>query len=334
MNDLRERLPECPLEYQVPRIPGNHTALVIETRSVDLSWQERMLPWTLASLINNTDLVMKGVHLYVACEDGTQDRIQTALKRIDLPPGSIITKDPERHQPLILFGKYGHGYDSVVVLDVNYWAFRGVGKAQDRADDKLPFGHVLRYIHGWAVADYNFHIENDIARKDTWVQMSMLPPTPGDPSGRGHLAPTTREKIRDFLVDAADRARWLHDANTAVYGEDYKKQGKNIAASFFNEADPNWHIDASILHYTAFEINNYFADWARNYQHLGTEALVALYLFKTEQHAYNLADSVMIESSYTRAKYPRLCNMRFADVDAFRSGTKEIMGSLLNIKMN
>ena len=52
-----------------------------------------MIPWTLASLINNTDIVMKGVHLYVVCEDGeTQDRIKTALKKFDLPPGTITPK--------------------------------------------------------------------------------------------------------------------------------------------------------------------------------------------------------------------------------------------------
>ena len=86
MNDLREQLPECPLEYQVPYLPSSHTALVIKINTADIDWQEKMLPWTLAGIINNTDLVMKGVHLYVACEDGTQDRIRTALTRIDLPP--------------------------------------------------------------------------------------------------------------------------------------------------------------------------------------------------------------------------------------------------------
>ena len=68
MNDLRIQLPECPLEYQVPHIPASHTALVIEINTADIEWQEKMLPWTLAGLINNTDIVMKGVHLYIACE--------------------------------------------------------------------------------------------------------------------------------------------------------------------------------------------------------------------------------------------------------------------------
>ena len=49
-----------PLEYQVPHIPASHTALVIEINTADIEWQEKMLPWTLAGLINNTDIVMKG----------------------------------------------------------------------------------------------------------------------------------------------------------------------------------------------------------------------------------------------------------------------------------
>ena len=103
-----------------------------------------MLPWTLASLINNTDIVMKGVHLYVVCEDGeTQDRIKTALKKIDLPPGTITPKD-DNGNPLIVFGKYGYRYDSYCMLDINYWAFRGIGKREE-ANVTLPIGHVLRH---------------------------------------------------------------------------------------------------------------------------------------------------------------------------------------------
>jgi len=339
MNDLRYRLPECPLQYQIPHIPRAHTALVIQIRSVDIDWQERMLPWTLASLINNTDLVVKGVHLYVVCEEGTQDRIKTALKQFDLPPGTIrhqdsrdevtLGKHPSKN-PLPLFGKYGYRYDSVCILDVNYWAFRGIGNAQDRADIKLPLGHVLRYTYGWAVAKYSFHIANEIDVKDTWVKMS----------GRLHLTGSDslqqREKIRECLVDASARAKWLHDANTAVYGEDYEKQNRNVATYFFNEgSDPNWHLDASILHYSASEVNNpYFAEWAPEWQHLGTEALVALWLLRTQQHAYNLSNSVTIESSYLRTGYPRLCNMQHADVEAFRTATTELMGAQLNLKMN
>ena len=112
MNDLRTQLPECPLEYQVPHIPGSHTALVIEIHATEIDSQEKMIPWTLAGLINNTDIVMKGVHLYVVCEDGeTQDRIKTALKKFDLPPGTITEKDKDS-KPLITFGKYGYRYDS------------------------------------------------------------------------------------------------------------------------------------------------------------------------------------------------------------------------------
>lgn len=326
MNDLRTQLPECPLEYQIPHIPGSHTALVIEINAADIDWQERMLPWTLAGLINNTDLIMKGVHLYVACEDVLRDRIRTALKKFDLPPGTIITKD-EDNKSLIVFGKYGYKYDSVCMLDVNYWAFRGIGKSQG-SDIKLPFGHVLRYTYNWAVADYSFRSPNNIHLKDTWVRMSEPLHLTGEDSRE------QRKKIRDYLVDASARARWLHAANTAVYGKDYKKQNKNVAAYFFNETEANWHLNASILHYSAREVNTYFAEWAAEWQHLGTEALVALYLLKTEQHAHNLADSVRIESNYVRAAYPRLCNMQFSDVRSFRYGTTELLGAQLNIAMN
>ena len=330
MNELRAQLPQCPLEYQIPHIPGTHTALVLDISAADIDWQEKMLPWTLAGLINNTDLIMKGVHLYVACEDGTQDRIRTALKRIDLPPGTIISKENDKG-PLTLFGKYGYRYDSVCMLDVNYWAFRGIGKSQDRADIKLPLGHVLRHTYNWAVADYSLHSANEIALKDTWVRMSAMLHLTGGDSQRDKQ----RKNLVNFLVEASDRAKWLHDANTAVYGEDYEKQNKNVAAYFFNEADPNWHLDASILQYSASEVNNpYFTEWAPEWQHLGTEALIALWLLRTQQHAYNLSDSVMIESNYIQAAYPRLCNMQFADVQAFRYGTTELMGAQLNIAMN
>ena len=74
-------------------------------------------------------------------------------------------------------------------------------------------------------------------------------------------------------------------------------------------------------------------DWALEWKHLGTEALIALYLLKTKQHAYNLSDSVMIEPNYIRAEYPRLCNMKFCTVENFRSAIKELMGAQLNIAM-
>ena len=326
MNDIRAQLPECPLEYQIPHIPGSHTALVIEINAADIDWQEKMLPWTLAGLINNTDIVMKGVHLYVVCEDRTKERIKTALKKFDLPPGTIITKD-EDNKPLMLFGKYGYRYDSVCILDINYWAFRGIGKREE-ADIKLPIGHVLRHNYGWAVADYSLHPANDILQKDAWVRMSEpLHLTGGDSAEQ-------RKKLANHLMDASDRARWLHDANRAVYGDNYKEKHKNVAAYFFNEADPNWYLDASILQYSSLEANDaMFIDWAMEWKHLGTEPLIALYLLKTKQHAYNLSDSVMIEPNYIRAEYPRLCNMKFGTVENFRYATKELMGAQLNIAM-
>ena len=117
MTDLRAQLPECPLEYEVPFIPGNRAALVIRITRADIDWQERMLPWTLASLINNTDLIMNGVHLYIACEAGDlEDRIQTALKNFDLPENTILA---ESSGPLAT-----NDYDSIPVFDINNWAFR------------------------------------------------------------------------------------------------------------------------------------------------------------------------------------------------------------------
>ena len=328
LNDLRSQLPECPLEYQIPHIPGSHTALVIEIHTADIDWQEKMLPWTLAGLINNTDIVMKGVHLYVVCEDGDpKERIRAALKKFDLPPGTLRSKDGD-NKPLIVFGKYGYRYDSVCILDINYWAFRGIGK-REGADIKLPIGHVLRHNYGWAVADYSLHPANDILQKDAWVRMSEpLHLTGGDSAEQ-------RKKLANHLIDASDRARWLHDANQAVYGDDYKEKHRNVAAHFFNEADPNWHLDASILQYSSYEANiPEFVEWAMEWEHLGTEALIALYLLKTKQHAYNLRDSVMIESSYTRAEYPRLCNMHHGNpVENFKSAIKELMGAQLNIAM-
>ena len=327
MNDLRAQLPECPLEYQIPHIPGSHTALVIEINTADIDYQERMLPWTLAGLINNTDLVMKGVHLYIVCEDGTRDRIRTALKKFDLPPGTILTKD-EDNKPLLVFGKHSHRYDSVCLLDINYWAFRGIGK-RESADIKLPFGHVLRHTWSWAVAEYSFNITNDIHLKDTWVRMSEpLRLTGGD-------TPEQHEQLTNYLVEASERAHWLHDANRAVYGEDYEKRNKNVAVYFFDGNDPNWHLDASILKYSACEANDLrFIDWAKKWKHLGTEALIALWLLKTGQHAHNLSDSVMIEPSYIRTEYPRLCNMQFAGKEQLTYGMQELRGAQLNIAMN
>ena len=144
MNDLRAQLPECPLEYEVPDIPGTHTALVIAIDAAEIDWQERMLPWTLASLINNTDMVMAGVHLCVSCDVGTKDRIQTALKRFDLPDKTIIEMDFDSKPPL--------PYDSVNMFNINYWAFRD-GKNQI----KLPVEHVLKSdAHATSESGYAF----------------------------------------------------------------------------------------------------------------------------------------------------------------------------------
>ena len=144
---------------------------------------------------------------------------------------------------------------------------------------------------------------------------------------------TRQKRLAGARIEASERAHWLHDANRAVYGEDYKKQNKNISAHFLNETEPNWHLDASLLHYSADEVKNYFAEWAPEWQHLGTEPLIALWLLRTQQHAHNLSNSLKIERNYIRTEYPRLCYMRFADRDQFRYATKELMGAQLNIKM-
>ena len=324
------QLPECPLEYQVAHIPGSHTALVIEINTADIHWQEKMLPWTLASLVNNTDIVMKGVHLYIVCEDeNIRDRIRITLNRkIDLPPGTLIIKDNGTNKPLFVLGKEGYRYDNYCLFDINYWAFRGISK-RGAADIKLPFGHVLRYTYGWAVADYNLHPENNIRQKDTWVRMSRHLSLTDDNSPN-----QWKPELANYLVKASERAEWLHDANRAVYGENYGERNKNVAAYFFNEGDPNWHLDASILQYTSDEANDaVFIDWANEWEHLGTEALIALWLLKTGQHAYNLGNSVIIEPCYIRAEYPRLCNMKFADIESFTYATRGLRGAQLNIAM-
>ena len=132
MNDLRAQLPECPLAYEVPFIPVNHTALVIPINAADIDWQEKILPWTLASLINNTDLIMKGVHLYIACKAGDpEDRILTALKRFDLPERTII---PLKTETLV------SQYDATCLFDINYWAFR-----DENNTHKLELGGTLKH---------------------------------------------------------------------------------------------------------------------------------------------------------------------------------------------
>ena len=130
MTDLRTQLPECPLAYEVPHIPVTHTALVITINAADIDWQEKMLPWTLASLINNTDIVMKGVHLYIACQAGTHTRIRTALSLFDLPERTII--ELAKHIDLHLH------YDRVYDFNINFWAFR-----DSENQIKVPIEHVL-----------------------------------------------------------------------------------------------------------------------------------------------------------------------------------------------
>ena len=322
MNDLRAQLPECPLEYEVPPIPGNHTALVIAVNAADIDWQEKMLPWTLAGLINNTDIVMKGVHIYIACADGTQDRIKTALKRFDLPANTIISRG--NNNPLITFGEHGYAYDSVCLFDMNYWAFRGQTR-KGNSEIKLPLGHVLRHNYSWGVADYSLHPANDINTKNNWIPTKHLRLTDPD-------SPKSQMKLANYFLDVGERARWLHDANRAVYGENYEKKRKNVAAYFFNETgEPNWHLDASILQYHAAEIHVHQADkWFTEWRHLGTDALLALWLLKTKQHAYNLRDSLMIEVSvYRNTEYPKLIDMRYASSPVFRDAMKQLMGSQL-----
>ena len=324
MNDLRTQLPKCPLEYEVPFIPASHTALVIPVNATDIDWQEKMLPWTLASLINNTDLVMKGVHFFIACQDGTEDRIKTALKRFDLPENTILNATTQIVNSEFL----NSTYNSVCIIDVCYWAFRG--QSSDRtADIKLPFGHVLQHNWGWGVADYNIHPMNTVDTKDNWLRMDAPLHL------RGLSSQRNREKLAGYLVGASHRAKFLHDANIAVYGKAYEQ---NIATYFFNEnGEPNWHINTSIVQYQTTEITDEFLSWLQEFGHLGAEAQVALHLLKTKQHAYNLRDSLMIEDeSYSPnfcADYPRLCDMKFAPVGAFRDAIKQLMGAQLGMKI-
>ena len=321
MTDIRTQLPECPLEYEVPRIPGNHTALVIAINAADIDWQEKMLPWTLASLINNTDLVMKGVHLYIACEDGTQDRIRSALKNFDLPENTILDATTQIVNAEFL----NSTYDSVCIMDITYWAFRGQS-AKENAIILLPFGHVLQHNWGWGVADYNLHPLNTVESKENWVRMDAPLQL------RGLSTQRNRERLAAHLVGISHRAQFLHNANTAVYGKAYTE---NIASYFFNEnGEPNWHIDASILQYQTAGITDEFLSWLAEFGHLGADALIALHLLKTKQHAYNLRDSLMIEDqAYTISEYPKLFDMRYAPQPAFREAMKQLMGAQLGMKI-
>ena len=316
-----KKLPECPLEYEVPLIPGNHTALAIPVNAADIDWQEKMLPWTLASLINNTDLVMKGVHLYIACADGTEDRIKTALKNFDLPDNTILDATTQIVQSDYLNSTYA----SVCIMDITYWAFRGQ-TSRGNPEIKLPIGSVLKHNYGWGAADYNNHPMNTVDAKENWLRMDAPLHL------RGLSSQRHREKLANYLVGASHRAQFLHDANTAVYGEDYEK---NLAAYFFNEnGDPNWHIDASILQYQTDQITDDFLKWLDTFGHLGADALIALYLLKTKQHAYNFKDSVFIdETGYAHNKIPQLCYMQYATKDMFRNAMQQLMASQLAMKI-
>ena len=329
MNDIRTQLPECPLEYEVPFIPGDHTALVIAVNATDIDWQEKMLPWTLASLINNTDLVMKGVHLYIACEDGTEDRVQTAISYFDFSVNPVIKRD--NTEPFILCGENGSLYDAVCLFDMNYWAFRG-----DKNQIKLPLGHTLKSNYNWGVADYSLHSANTIETKAAWLPLEHL-------KREGIDTPTTQVKLTQYFLDAGKRARWLHDANRAVYGEDYdkKQDPPNVAKYLFNgNGEPNWHIDTSILQYQASEIDvpildEWFTKWM---PHFGIDACLALWLLKTRQHAYNFMDSLMIEENTWEQfdpdmpylpQYPRLCNMNHGTPKGYRHALNQLMAAQL-----
>ena len=293
VNDPRTNIPECPLAYEVPYIPASHTALVISISTADIHWQEKMLPWTVASLINNTDIVSSGVHLYIRCENGNlQERIQTAMKRFYLPKDTITRADPRHHDFLANL----RSYDSVCTLDVHYWAFRGLSKSKDAAI-KLPLGHILRHTWGWAAADYSLHSRNTTA---------------------------TEPKKRDS---------WLHDAHRAVFGENYQHQSKTLTPYFFNDSEPNWHLDTSILHYRTRDITADFLAFAAAWEHLGTDAFLALYLQKTGQNAYNIRNSIAIDSNYTRATDARLCNMKSASPKDYRAATQDLMGAHMSIAM-
>ena len=363
MKDIRTQLPECPLEYEVPEIPGGHTALVIRITKKDIAWQARMLPWTLASLINNTDIILQGVHPYIVCEGANvRSRVRKALTKFDLPENTITCMDGEQWAPFVLFRKDGQAsYDSVCLLDINYWAFRGESD-KGGLEIKLPLGLMLRHNWAFGVADYSFHPMNTVETKARWRT----------PTAHLHLSdpdsPEAHYQLANYFLDAGNRARWLHDANRAVYGEDYEKKKKNVAPYFFNESEPNWHLDASILHYQSVRVSMETDAWFTEWRHLGTDALIALWLLKTKQHAYNFKDSLMIEGTaywnatgpekscgdgdrcnkvaegtvwtakpsklaipFYRPQYPRLCNMKAATQKGFVRAMRHLMGAQLNM---
>ena len=134
MTDIRSQLPECPLAYEVPFIPGNHIAFLIEIHATEIDWQMKMLPWTLASLINNTDIIMKGVHIYIVRGFGVLDRhIESALRHFDLPENTILGEDSDFN--------FMRSYNALFELDINYWAFRDANNTH-----KLPSEHILKAV--------------------------------------------------------------------------------------------------------------------------------------------------------------------------------------------
>ena len=311
MNDIRTQLPKCPLAYQVPHIPGGHTAIVIDIDTHQIDWQARMLPWTLASLINNTDIVMKGVHLYVHCEEVVSERIADATAKIEIqntghrtPDSKILIKGGNA-APLVVLGAHGCAYDSVCLLDINYWALR------DRYNTaKLPLGHVLRRNWGWGAADYTLNAVN-----------------PSIPTQHTEYAEPSKA-YRDGYVKG-----WLGTANHAVYGPHAKRE--SVSGYFCNESEPNWHINTSILQYPAIDVNDpRFTDWASERQGLEQDTLILLWLLKTRQHAYNFRESFEFEypTFTTNAQEsPRLCNMAGAAFDAFKAAIAQLQGAHVNI---
>ena len=329
--DLRKLPLGSHLSYEVPHIPANHTALVLETDTANIDWQERMLPWTLASLVNNTDLVMKGVHIYIAYEAETQSRVQKAVEAFDfvgaIDRAVFIEKDPR--QPFPVFGAYGAKYDSVCLFDIRYWAFR-CGNNRE----KLPIGHVLKHNWHWGIADYSLHPANTIDTKSEWgVPTQHLDGTKFDD-------PSIRVQRTQSFMDAGERARWLHDANRAVYGEHYKSD-TNVAAYLFNASEPNWHVDASILQYSTFNIAQQ-TEWFTEWRHLGRDALVMLWLLKIGLHAYNFSDSLIIDgNTWTQFNpeapdlpaYPRLCKMATGAPHSYRYAIQHLMGADLALNV-
>lgn len=342
-DDIRTQLPKCPLSYEVPHIPGNlHTALALEINIDNIDWQEKMLPWTLASLINNTDLVLQGVRLFIHCDcPETMERVETAVSLFDLPEDTI-----QGSTLPVLEVQFYRAYDNICTLDLNYWAFRGPGNNGDPAI-KLPFGHLLRHNWGWGVADYSLHAANKGVLKDEWIgpKWKPLPPPKSKVSEKNnekpHAASPKATLARSVDLEAEIRDRWLHAANLAVYGENYARHGKNVADYFFNASEPNWHVDTSICCMPSATIPEFYKWYGMWEWKIRFKAGVALYLLKTGRHPYNFKDSLMIETpadfneiaetgvNPDLPPYPRLCNMKHINAEGFRFAMRQLMGAQL-----